>query len=297
MRKYYFAALVAIVAAFASCENLENVPATFDEYDMTFEVADPAPDTKAIKTAWEEGDEILIKFDGKDENGQQGKLKYVSDVWKVVQKPSNLGFSTGEKIYFCAVHFPGTIAYDNNADYSQKLGYKGGNIRYCRMSTTVEEGGILPLGTINLSKKLNDKEFQVVVPGINASTAYTMSITCNGKLDSREGRENAPYSGQDSYAQVFYPYFSGSSISYGGGYVASKGVANADGVAFTLYYYDATGAQGTDPYKYVFSLYDGEKIYYYTIPKASEKTLAAGMAIKLPVFDGKDAQANWKTSL
>ena len=81
-----------------------------------------------------------------------------------------------------------------------------------------------------------------------------------------------------------------------------KGVANADGVAFTCYYNDPSGrydseVKDTDPYKYVFSLYDGKTYYYYTIPKDSEKVIAAGKAIKLPTFDGKGSKTKWKTSL
>lgn len=303
MKKSFIAAFVA-VAAFASCNKIENTAApAFKELDITFEVADP--ETKAIKTAWEEGDEILILFREKLENGQQAKLKYVSGEWTVVQKPNNLGLSTGDCIYVHAIHFPGTISYDSSKSHSDQLGYLGGNIRMKDgiMSGKVTEDGVLPLGTLNLNEKLSSKEMQIVIPGISAEDFWTLAITNNGQIFKTEARANEPYEYGCAYAVNYYPYFNsaGTGISYGGGVSIIRGVANPDGVAFTGYFSNAatrgdSKVKDTDPYKYVFSLYDGENYYYYTIAKNSEKTLDAGMAIKLPAFDGKGSQTNWKTS-
>ena len=308
MRKNIFAAMVVLATAFASCETIETDSKSFDELDLTFEVADPVSDTRAIKSAWEEGDEILIVFYQKVEKGQQAKLKYTSGKWTLVQKPSDLGLKEGSTISFNAIHFPGSIGYEkyvDDTDNTKQLGYAGGSVRVRRYQTSgkLTADGVLPLGTIALDSKLNDKEYQIVVPGINASDSYTMAVTCNGNIGRTTGTENTPVNGGCSYAQYNLPYFNGNGgITYGGGFLPIKGVANADGVAFTCYYNDPSGrydsqVKDTDPYKYVFSLYDGETYYYYTIPKASEKVIAAGKAIKLPTFDGKGSKTNWKTSL
>lgn len=307
MRKNIFAAMVVLATAFASCETIETDSKSFDELDLTFDVADPVSDTRAIKSAWEEGDEILIVFYEKVEKGQQAKLKYTSGQWTLVQKPSGLGLEAGSTISFDAIHFPGSIGYDkySNTDYEEQLGYAGGNVRLLRYQTSgkLTADGVLPLGTIALDSKLSGSEYQIVVPGINASDSYTMAVTCNGHFSSIAGRENTPYSFGCAYAQVYYPYFNSyGNITFGGGLYPVKGVANADGVAFTCYYNDPSASYDpevadTNPYKYVFSLYDGETYYYYTIPKASEKVIEAGKAIKLPAFDGKGSKTNWKTSL
>lgn len=307
MRKNIFAAMVVLATAFASCETIETDSNSFDELDLTFEVADPVSDTRAIKSAWEEGDEILIVFDEKVEKGQQAKLKYTSDKWTLVQKPSGLGLEAGSTISFDAIHFPGSIGYDkySNTDYEEQLGYAGGSVRVLRYQTSgkLTADGVLPLGTIALDSKLSDSEYQIVVPGINVSDSYTMAVTCNGHFSSIAGRENTPYSFGCAYAQVYYPYVNSyGDITFGGGLDPVKGVANADGVAFTCYYNDPSKSYDpevadTNTYKYVFSLYDGETYYYYTIPKASEKVIEAGKAIKLPTFDGKGSKTNWKTSL
>ena len=307
MKKTIFAAMVVLATAFASCETIETDSKSFDELDLTFDVADPVSDTKAIKSAWEEGDEILIVFYEKVENGQQAKLKYTSGQWTLVQKPSGLGLEAGSTIKFKAIHFPGSIGYDkiDNTDYYEQLGYAGGNVRILKEQRSGEltADGVLPLGTIALDSKLSGSEYQIVVPGINASDSYTMAVTCNGHLSSIAGRENTPYSFGCAYAQVYFPYFSSKgTITFGGGLKPVKGVANADGVAFTCYYNDPSASYDpevadTNPYKYVFSLYDGKKYYYYTIPKDSDKVIAAGKAIKLPTFDGKGSKTNWKTSL
>ena len=307
MKKTIFAALVVLATAFASCETIETDSRSFGELDLTFDVADPVSDTRAIKSAWEEGDEILIVFYQKVEKGQQAKLKYTSGQWTLVQKPSGLGLEAGSTISFDAIHFPGSIGYDkySNTDYEEQLGYAGGNVRLLRYQTSgkLTADGVLPLGTIALDSKLSDSEYQIVVPGINASDSYTMAVTCNGHFSSIAGRENTPYSFGCAYAQVYFPYFNSyGNITFGGGLYPVKGVANADGVAFTCYYNDPSASYDpevadTNPYKYVFSLYDGKTYYYYTIPKASEKVIAAGKAIKLPTFDGKGSKTNWKTSL
>ena len=112
MKKNIFAAMVVLATAFASCETIETDSKSFGELDLTFDVADPVSDTKAIKSAWEEGDEILIVFYEKVENGQQAKLKYTSGQWTLVQKPSGLGLEAGSTIKFKAIHFPGSIGYD-----------------------------------------------------------------------------------------------------------------------------------------------------------------------------------------
>lgn len=307
MKKNIFAAMVVLATAFASCETIETDSKSFDELDLTFNVADPVSDTRAIKSAWEEGDEILIVFYQKVGKGQQAKLKYTSGQWTLVQKPSGLGLEAGSTISFDAIHFPGSIGYDkySNTDYEEQLGYAGGNVRLLRYQTSgkLTADGVLPLGTIALDSKLSGSEYQIVVPGINASDSYTMAVTCNGHLSSIAGRENTPYSFGCAYAQVYYPYFNSyGNITFGGGLYPVKGVANADGVAFTCYYNDPSASYDpevadTNPYKYVFSLYDGKKYYYYTIPKDSDKVIAAGKAIKLPAFDGKGSKTNWKTSL
>lgn len=306
MRKLFFASMVAMIAAFASCNKIETAAPSFDKLELSFDVADPASDTKAIKTSWEEGDEILILFRDKTANGQQAKLKYVSGDWTVVQKPSGLDLAVGNDIRFYAIHFPGTISYDVSASTAEQMGYVGGNVRIKEgiRSGALTEDGVLPLGTINLDEKLSSNEFQIVIPGISAETLYTLSVTNNGHISKTSGRENDPYNWGCAYAVKYYPYFTsvGTAISYGGGISSMTGVANADGVAFTGYYSNPVGrydseVKAEDPYKYVFSLYDGENYYYYTIAKSSEKEIAAGKAIKLPAFDGKGAQTYWKTSL
>lgn len=295
MRKLFFVSLVAMAATFASCNKIETAAPSVDVVGLSFNVADPVPDTKAIKTSWEEGDEILIMFYGKRVNGQQAKLKYVSGEWTVVLMPSELSVPVGRDILYYPIHFPGTMSYDQSSD--NQLGYVGGNVRLKSLgiqSGKVTADGVLPLGTIVLDEKLNDDEYQVVVPGISAETPYTLSVTTNGNVNTK----NVPANFSCAYAIRHYPFFNnyGTAITFGGGRAQIQGVANADGVAFTCSYYNATPNE-TDPYKYVFCLYDGVNKYYYTIAKDSDKTIAAGKAIKLPAFDGNGAQTYWKTSL
>lgn len=49
-------------------------------------------------------------------------------------------------------------------------------------------------------------------------------------------------------------------------------------------------------YKYVFALSDGTQLYYYTKDNTYTNDIA-NKHTKLPLFDGKGAKINWKTTL
>ena len=77
--------LIAALAALAlsSCKKEDKMKVAVS--DVTFSVA--SPDTKALKSDWEPGDEIMIFFKNKVDVGQQAKIRYNGSVWQLVQKP------------------------------------------------------------------------------------------------------------------------------------------------------------------------------------------------------------------
>ena len=305
MKKTVFAIIASAAAILASCSKVESTTPNMGAADITFDVADFGAETKAIKSSWEDGDEIMIMFYEKTENGQQARLRYESGSWTVIQKPEGLGLSTGETIQYNAFCSVGEITYDKSA--TKRFSYVGGPVRKTDgwvTSGAVLSDGTIPLGTISLNKKLYVDEFQVVIPGISAADkSYNLCITCNGAV---RGAGSLNYSSNSTpsaaqYSQSRYPSADTTygEISFGGGWSPVPGAKNTDGVVFTMDFNDCSSSDAAtaSSYKYVFSLSDGTNLYYYTIAKDSSLTLAAGKAIKLPTFDGTGAKTYWKTSL
>ena len=290
--------LIAALAALAlsSCKKEEKTNVVVKEIsDVTFTVA--SPDTKALKSNWEAGDEIMIFFRDKTDVGQQAKIRYNGSIWQLVQKPSNLSYAPGTNVgRYSAIHYPGEIVYNGqNDDYEKIMNYRAGVVLYKNNDYfNVSNEGVIELGTISLTK-MGNKTFQVVVPWISAEDNYTLSVTCNGQVRSAE-RNYGDYS--NSYGGKNYPYpDSDGGLTYGGGMDNTYGVENASGTEFYFWLYSDPSAAATSKYKYVFALSDGTQLYYYTIPKGSSKTIADKSAIKLPRFDGKTTNTHWKTTL
>ena len=290
-----------IVSAFAAlflaaCNKIEKTEEAKEITDITFTVA--SPDTKALKSNWETGDEIMIFFEYKTDVGQQAKIRYNGSTWQLVQKPSNLSYAPGKNVgQYSAIHYPGEIVYNGQNDDSKKImNYRAGVVlRENNNRFNVNSEGVIELGTISLTK-MGNKTFQVVVPWISAEDNYTLSVTCNGQVSSAE-RNYGDYS--NSYVEKYFPYpNSRGGLTYGGGMGNTYGVENASGTEFYFWLRSTTpSAAATSKYKYVFALSDGTQLYYYTIPKGSSKTIADKSAIKLPRFDGKTTNTHWKTTL
>ena len=291
-----------IVSAFAAlflaaCNKIEKTEEAKEITDITFTVA--SPDTKAVKTAWAAGDEIMIFFEGKVEVGQQAKLRYDGSVWELVQKPSGLSYTPGTGVgFYYSIHYPGSIVYNGQDDDRKKImNYRAGivleneddNVKF-----NVSTEGVIELGTISL-KKLVSKAFQVVVPGISEGDNYTLSVTCDGIVTDAEDNRGTV---SNSYGTKYYPYPNDyGAITFGGGFDNVYGISNPDGVEFFFTLRENPSGAATSAYKYVFALSDGTHLYYYTIAKTSTKTIADKSAIKLPAFDGKTTKTHWKTTL
>ena len=286
--------LIAALAALAlsSCKKEEKTNVVVKEIsDVTFTVA--SPDTKALKSNWEAGDEIMIFFRNKTDVGQQAKIRYNGSIWQLVQKPSNLSYAPGTNVErYYAIHYPGEIVCRDGYN----LNYRAGVVLWKRDNFfNVSNEGVIELGTITLKKMIAGGAFRVVVPGIRAEDNYTLSVTCDGQVSSAKDNFGT---WSNSYERTWcYPFFNGN-LNYAGTVANISGETRPDGTEFYF------GLISPDPsavaaskYKYVFALSDGTQLYYYTIPKGSPKTIADKSAIKLPRFDGKTTNTHWKTTL
>ena len=73
MKKTIFAAMVVLATAFASCETIETDSRSFDELDLTFDVADPVSDTGPSRAPGKRGMRFSL---------------YFMKRWKMVSRPN-----------------------------------------------------------------------------------------------------------------------------------------------------------------------------------------------------------------
>ena len=130
MKKVFMAALALTMAVFVSCSkddlNVEN-----NDVKVNFTVAEK-PEfnaTRAVKSGWEAGDQILIVFRGTDgvlldfdDNANTLKLTYDGTSWTVDDsKFPTSGLENNR--YFAALHHPGNVLFGAANNFR---GYNGG---------------------------------------------------------------------------------------------------------------------------------------------------------------------------
>ena len=109
MKKTIILASLALMAAFSSC-NKSEMPeaATTDGIKLNITVADLNPETKAVKSGWENGDRLNLYFEGWNESATSDNyqkepdmiLKYDGSKWQIESQVASLSSrlkSTGGK--------------------------------------------------------------------------------------------------------------------------------------------------------------------------------------------------------
>lgn len=313
MKKIIIAAFAACVLL-AACTEKESAPVQNNDIKVVFEIGDKAgfgQDTKAVKTAWAEGDQILVIF--KANNGvNQGQgfltddcevntLRFVYDgsAWNLkdnnVSDLSQLG-SSGD--YFAIHHRvfgeDDIVFAGANCDLTN---YNGGELLQYQGSYAVSEG-ILTLETVKMEMALYGDQFQISVPDLPSGKNWKMYICNNNMVDgayppacpSKEGGiEEGGIFFNDSYYQLG---------NYSGHY--SPGVKNGTDVSFVSR--ASSWSESDEEYQqyssYKFLVTDGTKENSYVYVKSRgiwdgghidfAFTLEGGHAYRLPSFNNKD---------
>lgn len=175
MKKIFMAVMTLMMAVFASCSNEDVNVDNNNELKVTFTVADKAGlgvDARAVKTGWDDGDEILIAMcseGGWTELGKYNsfKLKYNKGTWTTDMTgfDTTVNFESGNR--YMAIYHPGTITLSGTATYETEAltGYKGGEQLQYIIGTYTETGhAAFDLGTIQLQR--NPSDFQISVKGL-----------------------------------------------------------------------------------------------------------------------------------
>lgn len=178
MKKMLFAAVALVLAAgFTACSKEEAAPENIIKVE--FAVADKAgfgADSRAVKTAWAEGDQIMVLFKPTGGSWQIAKnstqelliLKYTGSAWVVSNMPANAA-SLGSAGNYAAIHY--RVPADKSCGIAGRYSistyyftnYAGGEV----LSYTGDEAqytladGKLNLGTISLAMSEEAIQFSV----------------------------------------------------------------------------------------------------------------------------------------
>ena len=283
MKRTIIAAIAAAAALFAlsSCQKetpVASISAENVEFNIT--VGDPAmygEGTKAVRTSWEAGEQILLFLypTATLNAGDAAKLKLTYDGSKWNGSMSDADFAAvkdGTYNHYDGIYFLGDITIGSSNAYEVTLTHtEGGPVAVCSGNYNLTESAGKFTFSANLLFSTTSNSlgtFQVVVPGISVSDGYKLYIHPNKDTATNGiiGITNVLYKGRtDGW---------GSNVGY-----FCNGIANADGVAYYPKYWplrlnDATG--------YTFKLTNGSTTKYLYFDKDAGHTLANGKAIKLP---------------
>ena len=275
MKKIFLAAMTLVMAVFASCSNDDAPLEGIGDFKVNFTVADKAGfdgDTRAVKTGWENGDEILIAIQSeagwtKDDSFNCFKLKYNGSTWTT----DNTGFDATlitDGYYYIAVYHPGTITLGgsaNGVDTQYLSGYNGGEYLYDVNSTYTETADGIDLGEIELVRY--SQNFQISIKDL--ASAGKADGTWKLYIKDTEGNK----------AHNMYYYAAGKAFLRNTGFATfqtdySTGINYKGDVVF--YFSNA----GSDETSLKFELTDGTDTYIYTTDNIPEM----GKAYFLPAI-------------
>lgn len=271
MKKTIILAGFALMAAFSSC-NKSEMPeaATTDGIKLNITVADLSPETKAVKSGWENGDRLNLYFEGWNESATSDNyqkepdmiLKYDGSKWQIESQVASLSSrlkSTGGKftalwesgndlIGYRLKWYDHAVWYQHSYNRNQYTSYN--DTYHSPMvvhSAGVEytfDGSTL---TANISDWIFDTKFKVLVK--------TEDTGLKGKANDLVLQVKV---GETGYANpkgaivvnrdyIMFLLSNGSS-----NYIGMQGaVAESDGLAFYYVYCDATASDTI-----IFSLID-----------------------------------------
>ena len=276
MKKIFMAALAAMTLL-AGCAK-ENTPVAKQDIKVNFTVAEKAgfgADTKAVKTGWENGDEILIVLYSSggwyNEDGYNYmKLKYNGSAWTTdLTSLDKTRLLNGQ--HYMAIYHPGTITVgeqDGSPGYYKLPGYKGGeHLLFAGDAVTYTyDGANIDLGTIAFERYVQD--FQISVKDL-ASAGKDDGVWELYIQDAEGNKANNMHHSAAGQAFLRDTGFGTYSTEY------STGINYKGDVVF---YFSNSGSNETS-LKFLLQVYGGDT-YTYTTTTIPE----AGKAYTLPAI-------------
>ena len=284
MRKIFIAIMAFAAVALAGCS--KEAFNDSNELKLSFTVDDKPSlgnDTRALKSGWESGDQILLVFIGSNgpldyNNGSNTiTLKYNGTNWIADKSRINTSLLSGDgQRKYKAIYHPGEItfgAYDSHLGGYPLIGYKGGEqLEYSGLYSC--ENDIIDLGTISLTR--NSSDFQVSVKGLTGNN-WKLSIM-NGSVGNSgvniiHAKANKLYLNRNSF--ILEQKFTNNNDAMS----TATGVEYGGDVSFFFKKIDSTTATAL-----TFVLTNDTDTYHYTKTEVTNSTLEGGKAYYLPAI-------------
>lgn len=179
MKKIFMAAMTLVMAVFASCSN-EDLNVENNDVKVKFTVAEKPgfdADSRSVKTGWDNGDQILVVFNGLDAFDDANTLRLTKTAEGWTADYSNIDIANLESSdNYKAIYYPGEVSFAGS-DESGLLyfdTYKGGEYLSAEGTYTVN-GSDIELGTISMTRDMY--MYQISVKGLASESGnWTMSL-------------------------------------------------------------------------------------------------------------------------
>ena len=321
MKKLFMVAMAIVVATgFVACTKDD---ASAPTYKVEFTVGEKGgfeAGSRAVKTAWAEGDQILIitkpmaggYADVVVPNSDANciRLIYNGSAWTVDRAlTAEEILARGEYGPWFAIHYRvkegKKVALGDETMYGYMLkNYYGGEVLEASGIFDITDG-VIDLGAISMELGFYDSLVQVSVPGLDLveNSGWTLTLL-NGDYVSGDisGYNHNKFSAlwKD---EIFFK--TNPAIGCYANYTDTPYVVNGTDASFVFRFDGGLDESDTETYgKYKFMLYnaDTDKKYVYTVDRGAydagtdtyEVNLECEKAYVLPTFDGDGAQTNWK---
>lgn len=262
MKKIFMAAMTLAVVLLASCSN-EDLNVKNNDVKVNFTVAEKVgfgADTRAVKTGWENGDEILIVLNSlggwyNEDGYNYMKLKYDGSTWTTDLTSLDPTRLINGQLYM-AIYHPGTITIGESAGspgYYKLPGYKGGEYLLFAGDAVkyTYEGASIDLGTIAFER--HSQEFQISVKDL--ASAGKANGTWELYIQDAEGN--------DAHNMYFYAADNAFLRTTGFGKYSTHYSTGINYKGDVVFYFSTAGSNETS-LKFLLQIYGGDAYTYTT---------------------------------
>lgn len=262
MKKIFMAAMTLAVVLLASCSN-EDLNVKNNDVKVNFTVAEKVgfgADTRAVKTGWENGDEILIVLNSlggwyNEDGYNYMKLKYDGSTWTTDLTSLDPTRLINGQLYM-AIYHPGTITVgeqEGSPGYYKLPGYKGGEYLLFAGAAVkyTYEGASIDLGTIAFER--HSQEFQISVKDL--ASAGKANGTWELYIQDAEGN--------DAHNMYFYAADNAFLRDTGFGKYSTHYSTGINYKGDVVFYFSTAGSNETS-LKFLLQIYNGDAYTYTT---------------------------------
>ena len=290
------AACALAVMGFVACSKDDNATDN-NEVKVNFTVADKPSfdDTRAAKSAWADGDKIMVVFSIGDSyySTKSLTLTYNSGIWTSSEMSDVLtdeifdGYNDDFNGSYKAFHYRGDVGLENSSSTIHYFSnYAGGDFLVCDGTYTYKQSdGTMTLSPINMN--FYPSALQISVKGLDQNKEWNLTVLNNNGNEGSEGYGVAfNYFAKDKVyidlANGVYDVLSRGGNSASPTNYVSTGVNNSDGdVSFWVLQKDG---DVINQLNFAFYITDGTTKYMYCKerPEVEGAYLVGGKHYRLP---------------